>query len=60
MTTGHRALIPENFDAEGRQRMRIHTDVSEYPLDRANDALNDLRSGRIQGAAVLRMAHTSS
>jgi propanol-preferring alcohol dehydrogenase len=42
------------------QRMPIHTEVSEYPLDRANDALNDLRSGRIQGAAVLRTAHTSS
>ena len=42
------------------QRMPIHTEVSEYPLDRANDALNDLRSGRIQGAAVLRTAHSSS
>jgi alcohol dehydrogenase, propanol-preferring len=24
-----------------------------YPLIRANDALSDLRSGRLQGAAVL-------
>jgi propanol-preferring alcohol dehydrogenase len=25
-----------------------------YPLDRANDALEDLRAGRLNGAAVLR------
>jgi D-arabinose 1-dehydrogenase-like Zn-dependent alcohol dehydrogenase len=24
-----------------------------YPLDRANEAVNDLREGRLQGAAVL-------
>jgi propanol-preferring alcohol dehydrogenase len=27
--------------------------VTRYPLERANDALADLRSGRMQGAAVL-------
>lgn len=31
----------------------IHTRVTTYPLARANDALADLRAGRLQGAAVL-------
>jgi propanol-preferring alcohol dehydrogenase len=31
----------------------IRTHVSEYPLSRANDALSDLRAGRLSGAAVL-------
>jgi propanol-preferring alcohol dehydrogenase len=31
----------------------IRTHVTEYPLARANDALSDLRGGRISGAAVL-------
>jgi propanol-preferring alcohol dehydrogenase len=31
--------------------IRMH--VSLYPLERANEALSDLRSGRLQGAAVL-------
>jgi len=31
----------------------ISTEVTVYPLDRANDALNDLRAGQLQGAAVL-------
>jgi propanol-preferring alcohol dehydrogenase len=34
-------------------RMRIRTRVTEYPLSDANRALDDLRSGGIQGAAVL-------
>lgn len=33
--------------------MRIETTVTTYPLARANDALDDLRSGQLQGAAVL-------
>jgi propanol-preferring alcohol dehydrogenase len=33
----------------------IHTTVEPYSLARANDALNDLRSGKVQGAAVLVM-----
>jgi propanol-preferring alcohol dehydrogenase len=38
-------------------RIPIRTTVSEYPLDRANEALADLRSGRIErGGAVLRIA----
>ena len=31
----------------------IRTHVTEYPLARANDALSDLRGGRLSGAAVL-------
>jgi propanol-preferring alcohol dehydrogenase len=31
----------------------IHTSVMTYPLDGANDALDDLAAGRVQGAAVL-------
>jgi alcohol dehydrogenase, propanol-preferring len=31
----------------------IRTEVTRYPLDRANEALADLREGRLQGAAVL-------
>lgn len=31
----------------------IRTVTTAYPLERANDALVDLRAGRINGAAVL-------
>jgi alcohol dehydrogenase, propanol-preferring len=31
----------------------VRTETTVYPLDRANEALADLRSGRLQGAAVL-------
>jgi len=31
----------------------IHAEVTRYPLERANEALSDLREGRLQGAAVL-------
>jgi propanol-preferring alcohol dehydrogenase len=34
----------------------VHTEVTEYPLERANEALDDIRSGRLVGAAVLRVA----
>jgi propanol-preferring alcohol dehydrogenase len=34
-------------------RIPVHTDVRPYPLDRANEALDDLRRGRFSGAAVL-------
>jgi len=33
----------------------LKTEVVRYPLDQANAALDDLRSGRLQGAAVLCM-----
>ncbi|HWY81351.1 MAG TPA: zinc-dependent alcohol dehydrogenase family protein [Roseiarcus sp.] len=32
---------------------KVRTTTTPYPLDRANDALNDLRTGRLEGAAVL-------
>jgi propanol-preferring alcohol dehydrogenase len=31
----------------------VKSDVTRYPLERANDALADLRAGRLRGAAVL-------
>jgi alcohol dehydrogenase, propanol-preferring len=31
----------------------IHSEITRYPLERANEALSDLRDGRLQGAAVL-------
>jgi propanol-preferring alcohol dehydrogenase len=31
----------------------IRTEISTYPLEDANRALSDLRSGALQGAAVL-------
>jgi propanol-preferring alcohol dehydrogenase len=34
-------------------RVPVRTEVSVYPLERANEALEDLRAGRFRGAAVL-------
>src|SRR5262245_4335084 len=34
-------------------RVGLRTSITRYPLARANDALSDLRDGRLQGAAVL-------
>jgi alcohol dehydrogenase, propanol-preferring len=34
-------------------RVPVRTRVTSYPLERANDALADLRAGRLDGAAVL-------
>jgi propanol-preferring alcohol dehydrogenase len=31
----------------------VQTRITEYPLERANEALGDLRSGTLEGAAVL-------
>jgi len=31
----------------------VRTEVHPYPLERANDALDDLRAGRFEGAAVI-------
>src|SRR5213079_1083020 len=45
--------------ADGEEFMRIapavpvHTRVTTYPLERAGEALDDLRGGRVGGAAVL-------
>ena len=34
-------------------RVPVRTQTSAYPLASANEALQDLRSGRLEGAAVL-------
>ncbi|HSD77952.1 MAG TPA: alcohol dehydrogenase, partial [Solirubrobacteraceae bacterium] len=34
-------------------RVPVRTHVTTYPLQRANQALGDLRAGRLEGAAVL-------
>src|SRR6185312_15114744 len=34
-------------------KVPVRTRITEYPLSAANEALDDLRRGRIQGAAVL-------
>jgi propanol-preferring alcohol dehydrogenase len=42
----------EFFALVGDEPVRI--EAAEYPLERANEALADLREGRVRGAAVLR------
>ena len=37
----------------------VRTEVSTYPLEEANAALDDLRSGRLRGAAVLDLRRPS-
>ncbi|HWC07637.1 MAG TPA: zinc-dependent alcohol dehydrogenase family protein [Solirubrobacterales bacterium] len=37
-------------------RVPVRTEVTTYPLERANQALDDLRAGRFRGAAVLALA----
>ena len=37
-------------------RMRIETRRQVYPLERANEALTALRSGELNGAAVIKVA----
>lgn len=38
-------------------KAHVKCEVTRYPLMRANDALSDLRDGRLQGAAVLVPSH---
>jgi alcohol dehydrogenase, propanol-preferring len=38
-------------------RVPVRTDVEVFPLERANEALERLRAGRLRGAAVLDVAH---
>jgi propanol-preferring alcohol dehydrogenase len=33
----------------------VRTEIEPYPLERANEALEKLRAGRVRGAAVLRI-----
>jgi propanol-preferring alcohol dehydrogenase len=37
-------------------RIPLRTQVTTYPLEQANEALDDLRAGRVVGAAVLSVA----
>ncbi|KXF75314.1 alcohol dehydrogenase [Paramesorhizobium deserti] len=46
-----RADATEFFPLAAKAGVRTHT--IPYPLERANDALSDLRAGRLKGAAVL-------
>jgi propanol-preferring alcohol dehydrogenase len=46
-----RADAVEYLDLAPRIPLRTH--VTSYPLQRANEALDDLRAGRLEGAAVL-------
>ena len=45
--------------ADGREFLalaseaKVRTTTAPYPLDKANEALDDLRTGRLEGAAVL-------
>ncbi len=41
-------------------RVPVRTEIEVYPLARANEALADLRSGRLRGAAVLEIEGTES
>ncbi|HKF83690.1 MAG TPA: zinc-dependent alcohol dehydrogenase family protein [Solirubrobacterales bacterium] len=41
-------------------RVPVRTEVSVYPLEEANQALDDLRAGRFRGAAVLSVAPSGS
>ena len=41
-------------------RVPVVTEVRVYPLERANEALEDLRAGRFRGAAVLSIAQSGS
>jgi propanol-preferring alcohol dehydrogenase len=40
-------------------KVAINTHIERYPLHAANQALRDLKEGRLQGAAVLEMAGTA-
>jgi propanol-preferring alcohol dehydrogenase len=40
-------------------RVPVRTEVHAYPLEEANRALNDLRAGRLTGAAVIQVAPDS-
>jgi len=41
-------------------RVPVQTEVTAYPLEEANQALDDLRAGRFRGAAVLAVASSGS
>jgi propanol-preferring alcohol dehydrogenase len=41
-------------------RVPVRTEITAYPLEEANQALEDLRAGRLRGAAVLGLGSSSS
>ena len=41
-------------------KIPVRTSVELFPLEEANRALEELRSGRIEGAAVLTMGHSET
>jgi len=41
-------------------KVPVHTTTTSYPLERANDAIDDLRHGRLEGAAVLVTSNAAS
>jgi alcohol dehydrogenase, propanol-preferring len=41
-------------------RVPVRTEITAYPLEEANQALDDLRAGRLRGAAVLDLGSGSS
>ena len=53
--------VANNTRRDGEDFLRIaaeipiHTEIREYPLAQANEALNDLKNDAIRGAAVLRV-----
>jgi propanol-preferring alcohol dehydrogenase len=53
--------VANNTRADGEDFLRIaaeipiHTEIREFPLEQANDALIALKNGGIRGAAVLRV-----
>jgi propanol-preferring alcohol dehydrogenase len=61
---GERSLVSvanlTRHDAEAflalAPQVPVHTHVTTYPLHQANEALADLRAGRLVGAAVLAVA----
>ena len=38
------------------EKLPIHTSVTAYPLEKANEALDDFKNSKIQGAAVLKIS----
>lgn len=48
---GNRLEHAAFLDIAARHKLRV--EIQAYPLDQANEALADLRAGRVQGAAIL-------
>jgi len=59
MARAHRPLSREPDAPHGEEflalapQVPVRTTVTSYPLEAANDAIDDLRAGRFTGAAVV-------